>query len=444
MAAELYVLGETQTSLTKYAQHFLIHKAKSHSNILPIRIQQLTTLLDKGWYSGSSGIYVKYRVLQQTLYTFLENMRNHLQALMTFAMPAHRDALMMESKLLKGTFKSDAMMNQKRIVATVGGQVKRLRNPFSGEPLPLNNSNMSQTPQSPPPSKRIKTEGQSSHYTQPAIKEETKSSTSADTVPCNHCGGSHKASTTQCPFVKYNHEHVNMEANTPWTQSKFYKLYEQHPWYTKHGPQKRLRHNFILEHNKDTDTYHYKEGVGMPSAQRTQRGTFISNMSFSTFLATMFRVKPINSPLLTFSILPNISKRSGEEYEIPRKRKRKKERKKIINQDDSQGKQANACLIDTGAVDSSYISLDLAKSIQELGYEILNTNQDPSVSTAFAQGAKFPSYGKITFYVKIYNEVSNTYESICIHNARIIDSPIDIIIGQPTIYLYNLLEKCKD
>ena len=52
-----------------------------------------------------------------------------------------------------------------------------------------------------------------------------------------------------------------MDANTPWTQSKFYTLYDQHPWTTKHGPQKRLRHNFILEHDKDTNTYYYKEGV---------------------------------------------------------------------------------------------------------------------------------------------------------------------------------------
>ena len=35
-------------------------------------------------------------------------------------------------------------------------------------------------------------------------------------------------------------------------------------------------------------------------------------------------------------------------------------------------------------------------------------------------------------------------ENFNIHNARIIDSPIEIIIGQPTIYLHNLLEKCKD
>ena len=58
-------------------------------------------------------------------------------------------------------------------------------------------------------------------------------------------------------------------------------------------------------------------------------------------------------------------------------------------------------LIDTGAVDSSYISLDLAKSLTKLGYEILNVNNSPSVETAFAQGAKFPTYGKVTATSKV-------------------------------------------
>ena len=159
-------------------------------------------------------------------------------------------------------------------------------------------------------------------------------------------------------------------------------MYSQYPWDTKFGPQRRLRHNWTLEQDGSSNTFKWKEGIGMPSAQKTPRGTFISHMSFSTFLAIIFRVKPINSPLLTFSILPNTSLRSGEGCEIQgSKRERKTIRKKIIKEKDSKEFSANACLIDTGAVDSSYISLDLAKSLTKLGYEIIDINQTPSVGT---------------------------------------------------------------
>ena len=50
----------------------------------------------------------------------------------------------------------------------------------------------------------------------------------------------------------------------------------------------------------------------------------------------------------------------------------------------------------------------------------ISTNQDPSVQTPFSDGKVFPTYGKVSIYIKIYNEVSFTDETICIHNARII------------------------
>ena len=45
--------------------------------------------------------------------------------------------------------------------------------------------------------------------------------------------------------------------------------------------------------------------------------------------------------------------------------------------------------------------------------------------------------------VKIYNELTKTKEVILL-NARVIDSPIDIIIGRPTITQHKLLRKCHD
>ena len=49
-AALHYALSETQYSLTKYAHHYLLNKAKSQTNVLQTRVTQLTTLLEKAWY----------------------------------------------------------------------------------------------------------------------------------------------------------------------------------------------------------------------------------------------------------------------------------------------------------------------------------------------------------------------------------------------------------
>ena len=45
--------------------------------------------------------------------------------------------------------------------------------------------------------------------------------------------------------------------------------------------------------------------------------------------------------------------------------------------------------------------------------------------------------------VKIFNEETKTFETIPLH-ARIIESPIDIIIGRPSIIQHKLLHKCHD
>ena len=435
-AAALYALPETQTSLTQYAHDFLRYKAKSCPGVVSTRVTQLTTILDKSWYNGSQGIYKTYDAFQQNLYTVIENLRANLKAVLSYAHPSYEEATKMSSRDLKDTLIQKNNRTSQKVNNTVIGSLKRKINPFTGQPLYDGQGDP------PPPPKHIKTEHRSPN------PKDTKTEIKSPPAPlsaCNHCGGVHRSSTATCPFVLFKHPHVNYDKNIPWINSKHYEMYKANPWESKHGTQMRLRHDHTLVHNAESNSYHWQDKIGMPSAKRTPRGNYISNMSYSTFLAIMFRVKPIDTPLLTFSILPNLSKRYGETTAIPpTKRQRKSTRKKEIDQHDPIIHKANACLIDTGALDCSYISLELAESIQKLGYEIVKNNHDPPVKTPFSQGTLFPTYGKVTFYVKIYNELSNHYESICIHNARIIDSPIEIIIGQPTIYLHNLLEKCKD
>ena len=51
--------------------------------------------------------------------------------------------------------------------------------------------------------------------------------------------------------------------------------------------------------------------------------------------------------------------------------------------------------------------------------------------------------GHMSFNALIFNELTKKSESIVLH-ARIIDSPIDIIVGRPTIIEHQLLRKCHD
>ena len=102
MAAAQFLNPETQRNLTQYAQQFLMYKAKSHNNqIQNGRIQQLTTLLNGAWYTGSDGVFITYKTLQEKLYQILGNVKEHLSALFTFAQPAHKQALLTDSKVLK-------------------------------------------------------------------------------------------------------------------------------------------------------------------------------------------------------------------------------------------------------------------------------------------------------------------------------------------------------
>ena len=50
----------------------------------------------------------------------------------------------------------------------------------------------------------------------------------------------------------------------------------------------------------------------------------------------------------------------------------------------------------------------------------------------------------ISFNIDIYNELTRVRETITVDSARIIDSPIDVIIGRPTIKKYKLLGKCEE
>ena len=113
---------------------------------------------------------------------------------------------------------------------------------------------------------------------------------------------------------------------------------------------------------------------------------------------------------------------------------------------DSRSKEANAkednikvnALIDTGAIQSSYISLKLARKLHKLGLMKIQTKQricsginNSSCTTATA------SYDLTLSFV---NE-RTLNEELLVLRAQVIDSRVDLIIGQPDIFFYDIIEK---
>ena len=101
-------------------------------------------------------------------------------------------------------------------------------------------------------------------------------------------------------------------------------------------------------------------------------------------------------------------------------------------------KKVTSALIDTGALDSDYISSTLAEHLVHLGY-VYDTSKLDSIHTPFTNIPSVACKGHMSLNIKIYNELTKTKEVIPL-NARIIDSPIDVIIGRPTITQHKLTQ----
>jgi hypothetical protein len=68
--------------------------------------------------------------------------------------------------------------------------------------------------------------------------------------------------------------------------------------------------------------------------------------------------------------------------------------------------QVSTALIDTGAIDSDYISSRLANSISKLGY-CIDTSKVDSVQTPFSNMPSIQCVGHMSLKVKFFNEEKN-------------------------------------
>lgn len=96
-------------------------------------------------------------------------------------------------------------------------------------------------------------------------------------------------------------------------------------------------------------------------------------------------------------------------------------------------------LLDTGALQSNYISEDLAAWLVDQG-AVLVHNGTISIQLATKNDVTTSS-SNLNFHVTFLNELKNEPESILNLNARILDSQHDLIIGRPIIRLHNLCDK---
>jgi hypothetical protein len=98
--------------------------------------------------------------------------------------------------------------------------------------------------------------------------------------------------------------------------------------------------------------------------------------------------------------------------------------------------------VDTGAIDSNYISSKMSRALEK-SYGIVRMPDVREVKTPDRSASKFYTEGSIDLEIEIYDEIEGVVNTIKL-KALIIDSPIDLIIGLPTIRDNNLLLKCMN
>ena len=280
------------------------------------------------------------------------------------------------------------------------------------------------------------------------LKGNQKSSSTGDTddsagmpppqgapVPCNSCGGAHSASSHaqhptdfSCPFIRLKHPRAN-KGTGEFLASDNGKQYNNHPWDLEDRttkvktPQKRLKFGQILENGTYVD-------LPMDHTAASKGDNPVS------FIAQINNTHNTHyNPFMTITVPSlNSHNREGE-----RQRKRKVGEGSVSTVKE---RQVTSALIDTGALDSDYISSTLAEYLVHLGY-VYDKSKLDSMHTPFTNIPSVARKGHMSLNIKIYNELTKTKDVIPL-NARIIDSPIDIIIGRPTITQHKLLRKCHD
>ena len=96
-----------------------------------------------------------------------------------------------------------------------------------------------------------------------------------------------------------------------------------------------------------------------------------------------------------------------------------------------------AALLDTGAIDRSYVSVDIGKALERAGSFVTPCDVDKICSCS--SNICFKCSGKVSLHLKFFNELTNSYEMIFL-TATIVESDFDVIVGRPDIGRYDLIK----
>ena len=248
---------------------------------------------------------------------------------------------------------------------------------------------------------------------------------------CYGCGImtiKHGLKGSECPFIIQKHPNANTSTH-PWDQSNA-------------GKAAKAKNAEKLTWQETLDGKHFKmeanyKGSGESSNKRESPGNQGGNGESLKWaliiedLAALEGVKPspilstttpkpkIINPFLTTHLV-NLHNRQGQQVR----------------------KEVKTVLVDTGAIDSNYISSKMTRSLEKL-FGVVRESDVREVKTPDRSAPKFYTEGSVVIEIEIYNEIDKKMNVIKI-KALIIDSPIDLIIGLPTIRENDLLLKCMN
>ena len=250
-------------------------------------------------------------------------------------------------------------------------------------------------------------------------------------VPCNGCGWTGVCvDYANCHFK--SHPGYNKDKNKSWAASNNGKAYKAAKCEDKHGKtagrdQLSFYHRPCGKKMTEPEMKALKD-AGMTKPKRLSKKPQSGSSSGG-------KRKLTDHP---FDILATYTTTKDESYLRPFSVLCHQEKTKVER--DSRSKKANAkednnikvnALIDTGAIQSSYISLNLARKLHKLGLMKIQTKQricsginNSSCTTATA------SYDLTLSFV---NE-RTLNEELLVLRAQVIDSRFDLIIGQPDIF----------
>ena len=251
---------------------------------------------------------------------------------------------------------------------------------------------------------------------------------------CKACGimvevGKHGVDGAGCTYKKNDHPNHNPGSKS-WPESEA-------------GKAAKRQGKDCLEWEKTITGEDFKMARGKAFKKRgwetanptPTEGTSQNLRRFICGLAEMEGIKPTSTgtiskkdinPFLTMKIvnLCNNNSREGQ------------------RQDQQVSKEIKGALVDTGAIDANYISRRLVR-VLEKSYGLVRETEIREIKTPDKSAAKFFTEGRVDLSVRLFNELTRTEETIKI-SALVIDSPIDLILGLPTIREHNLLLKCTN